>query len=76
MIRDQVRILYLLFLWIFLLYDVSIFREGGGVILKKKILQGYSEQKNTCTGKLGEKYPALVFGGVNFLLETSSKCWK
>jgi hypothetical protein len=25
------------------------------VILKKKFLQGYSEQKNTCTNKLGEK---------------------
>jgi hypothetical protein len=34
------------------------------VILKKNFLQGYSEQKNnTCTNKLGEKYPAPVFGG-------------
>jgi hypothetical protein len=33
------------------------------VILKKNFLQRYSEQKYTCTNKLGEKYPAPVFGG-------------
>jgi pullulanase/glycogen debranching enzyme len=34
------------------------------MILKKIFLQGYSEQqKNTCTNKLGKKYPAPVFGG-------------
>jgi hypothetical protein len=33
------------------------------VILKKKFLQGYSEQKNTCTNKLGNKYPAPGLGG-------------
>jgi hypothetical protein len=32
---------------------------------EKKFLQGYSEQKNTCTNKLGGKYPAPVFGGKN-----------
>jgi hypothetical protein len=33
------------------------------MILKKNFLQGYYEQKNTCTNKLGGKYPAPVFGG-------------
>jgi hypothetical protein len=28
----------------------------GREILKKNFLQGYSEQKNTCTNKLVEKY--------------------
>jgi hypothetical protein len=30
---------------------------------EKHFLQGYSEQKNTCTNKLWKKYPAPVFGG-------------
>jgi hypothetical protein len=47
-----------------------MFSRGSqeGVILKKKFLQGYSEQKkNTCTNKLGGKYPAPVFGGEKML---------
>jgi hypothetical protein len=35
------------------------------MILKKNFLQGYYEQKNNCTNKLGGKYPAPLFGGKN-----------
>ena len=38
--------------------------EGGGVILKKNFLQGYSEQKKIpALTNWGKKYPAPVFGG-------------
>jgi hypothetical protein len=33
------------------------------VILKKNFLQAILNKKNTCTNKLGKKYPAPVFGG-------------
>jgi hypothetical protein len=50
---------------------VSLFTLGAdhltfeeGVILKKNFPQGYSEQKNTCTNKLGEKIscPCIWWG--------------
>ena len=47
--------------------DHLTFEGGGRVILEKKFLQGYSEQKNTCTNKLWKKYPAPVFGGEKML---------
>ena len=47
---------------------------GGGVILKNNFLQGYSEQKNTCTNKLGKKYPAPdIWWGKNVAKQHG--CW-
>jgi hypothetical protein len=50
--------------YLYLQGDDHLTFEGGGMILKKHFLQGYYEQKNTCTNKLGGGgYPAPVFGG-------------
>jgi hypothetical protein len=50
--------------YLYLQGDDHLTFEGGGMILKKHFLQGYYEQKNTCTNKLGGKIscPSIWWG--------------